>query len=103
MCIYLVAALVYKCMDPTLVAMRTKQQVAKCCPPGRFASRMTMTREVQFPRDFGGLFLEVTEVFGLEVGDVHQDAVRDAAESHDFPGFYEFRGEFDFAVSGDVV
>ena len=28
-------------MDPTLVAMRTKQQVAKCCPPGAYGSRMT--------------------------------------------------------------
>ena len=29
-------------MDPTLVAMRTKQQVAKYCPPGAIGPRMTM-------------------------------------------------------------
>ena len=55
--------------------------------------------EVKFPRDFGGLLLEFAEIFGLEVGGVHQDAVRDAAVGDRLPGFDDFRGEFDLAVT----
>ena len=58
--------------------------------------------QVQFPRDFGGLFLEVTEVFGLEVGNVHHDAVRDARVCDGLPGIGNLCGEFDLAVANDL-
>ena len=58
--------------------------------------------QVQFPRDFGGLFLEVAEVFCLEVGDVHHDAVRDARVCDGLPGIGNFCGEFHFAVASDL-
>ena len=58
--------------------------------------------QVQFPRDFGGFLLEFAEVFGVEIAHVHQDAVCYAAVGDGFPGFRDFRGEFDLAVACDV-
>lgn len=58
--------------------------------------------QVQFPRDFGGLFLQVAEVFCLEVGNVHHDAVRDARVCDGLPGFGNLCGEFYLAVANDL-
>ena len=74
---------------------------ARYCGKTR-ARRCWMTREIKFPRDFGGLLLEFAEVFGLEIGDVHQDAVRDAGVGDRLPGIDDFRGEFDLAVSDNA-
>jgi hypothetical protein len=58
--------------------------------------------QVQFPRDFGGLFLQVAEVFCLEVGDVHHDAVRDARVCDGLPGFGNLCGEFDLSIANNL-
>ena len=58
----------------------------------------SILQEVKFPGDFVGLLFEIAEVLGLERGEVHQDAVRDAAVCHGFPGIGNLCGEGDLAV-----
>ena len=58
--------------------------------------------EVKFPRDFGGLLLEFAEVLCLEVGDVHQYAVRDARVCDGLPGVGNLCREFYLAVPDDL-